>query len=121
LGRGGQPPSPPLRSHQARLLLDTGADRTVLTPALFERLGLTTEADAIRMRMTVATGETVRVPLAQIGSLMIGDFTVEDLDVGVYAVVLQMSDVDGLLGTDVLGHFRASVDRRAHQLMLEVP
>jgi hypothetical protein len=108
-------------SHPARLLLDTGAGQTVLKPALLERLGLTIAAEAIRVPMTVATGETVRVPLAQIRSLEVGDFTLEGLYVGVYPVLPEMDGVDGLLGADVLGHFRASLDRRARQFTLELP
>ena len=73
----------------------------------------------VRPLVTVATGDSVPVPLVRTRSLVIGDFEVEGLHIGLYDVVPQLADVDGLLGTDVLHRFTVNVDHDARRLTIE--
>jgi hypothetical protein len=63
-------------------------------------------------------GETAAMPLACGQSLKIGRLAVEELDVGVYDACPTAEDVEGLLGADVLNHFRVMIDRHAERLTL---
>jgi hypothetical protein len=51
-------------------------------------------------------------------SAKIGRLAVEELDVGVYNAFPRAEGVEGLLGADVLNHFRAMIDRHAGRLTL---
>jgi len=88
------------------LLLDTGADRTVISPAGIARAGLDT-SDARAVNIIGVTGSTTAremiVPLLDVAGVRVGPLTVIVHDVGV-------SDIDGLLGRDVLDQFTLTVD-----------
>ena len=104
-------------AHRARLLVDTGATMTILRPRLIERIDGAAEVEGLRPSIIVATGSTVSVRLSRLRSLALGSFMVEDLHVGVYDVIPQLADIDGLLGTDFLHKVRAQRRRRlAHTL-----
>lgn len=91
----------------ARLLLDTGADRTLISPRALAAAG-------VSLSRTVATGRIVgvtgsdRVPYVMIDSLEVGDVRVGRMGVGAYDVAEAMGD--GLLGRDVLGRFNVAID-----------
>jgi aspartyl protease len=104
---------------RARLLLDTGATMTLIRPRLAEGIQGLAEVEGLRPLVTVATGDSVPVPLVRTRSLVIGDFEVEGLHIGLYDVVPQLADVDGLLGTDVLHRFTVNVDHDARRLTIE--
>jgi Aspartyl protease len=104
---------------RARLLLDTGATMTMIRPRLAEGIQGLAEVNGLRPLVTVATGESVAVPLVRTRSLVIGDFEVEGLHIGLYDVVPQLTDVDGLLGTDLLHRFIVNVDHDARRLTIE--
>src|SRR5262245_23787112 len=108
-----------INATRARLLLDTGASMTVIRPRLAEGIQGLPEVEGLRPQITVATGESVAVPLVRARSFVIGDFEVEGLHIGLYDVVPQLSDVDGLLGTDVLHRFTVNVDHDARRLTIE--
>lgn len=107
-------------SQSASLLLDTGAWLTVFSPALVQRLGLSVPVTAPRMMLTAADGKTLDVPLVHINSIKIGTVVVEALDVGVYDALPEKKEVDGVLGMDVLNHFKMTINRESKQLTLEV-
>ncbi len=102
------------------LLLDTGASRTILRSAAATRLGLNPPPDAPRWPSQVADGRVIVVPYARLRSLRLGTLAVEDLDVGVYDLSSGVAPVDGILGGEVLGHFRATIDRHSQRLELEI-
>jgi predicted aspartyl protease len=104
-------------SRPATLLLDTGASYTSLTPALAKELGVSIPPDAPRIITTVFGGSKLLIPLTQVKSIQLGEFTIEDLHVG---VIDMPEGLDGVLGMDVLGYFQASVDNDAKQLALEL-
>jgi predicted aspartyl protease len=105
--------------HRARLLVDTGATMTILRPRLVERIAGAVEVEGLRPSIIVATGDSVTVRLSRLRSLAVGSFEVEGLHVGVYDVIPQLTDVDGLLGTDFLHRFVLNVDSSAGRLSLE--
>jgi predicted aspartyl protease len=88
-----------------RLLLDTGADRTVISPAALSRAGI----DATRgtpFRISGVTGSSaaslVSVPRIDIAGAQVGP-------IGVVAFAVP-GGVDGLLGRDVLDAFTVTFD-----------
>lgn len=91
------------------LLLDTGADRTLLSPAAVERAGYG--------RMIVPGGAAVRI-LGVTGSAMASIVTVPLLDVagariGPLSLIVHdagLGSLDGLLGRDVLDAFTVTID-----------
>ena len=99
------------------LLLDTGADRTMLSPAAVERAGYA--------RMVVAGPSGVRI-LGVTGSAMASVITVPQLDVAgarIGPVSLLVHDaglggLDGLLGRDVLDAFTLTIDSAAGRATL---
>ncbi len=88
------------------LLVDTGADRTVIAPDVLTRAGV--DATAGREVRIVGVG----------GSAEAREIVVERLDVGgvrlgpitVIAHDVSGSGADGLLGRDLLGYFNLTVD-----------
>lgn len=88
------------------LVLDTGADRTVISPAALARTGLELESaravNIVGVTGTAAARE-VTVPLLDVAGVRIGPLAVIVHDVG-------LADIDGLLGRDVLDRFTLTVD-----------
>jgi predicted aspartyl protease len=91
------------------LLLDTGADRTLISPAAVERAGYG--------RMIVPGGSSVRI-LGVTGSAVASVVTVPLLDVagarlGPLSLLVHdagLGTLDGLLGRDVLDAFTVTID-----------
>jgi hypothetical protein len=97
-----------------RLLLDTGADRTLIAPAAMARAGFSVEeSPAVRIRGV--TGDAV-APLVSIPRLDLAGTRVGPLAVVVLA--LTGPEVDGLLGRDVLDAFTLTMDAAAQRAML---
>lgn len=96
-----------------RLMVDTGADRTVISPAAAARSGLETE------------GRQVRV-LGVTGSTMAGELLVQQMEVAgarvgplrVLVLDTPAESLDGLLGRDVLDYFTLTVDGTAGRATL---
>jgi hypothetical protein len=99
-------------------VLDTGAAKSVIKPAVAARAGLTVRRDGLPLRLVVADGRTIAVPLAR-ATVRVGEAAVADLDLGVYDVVPEAPEIDGLLGEDVLGYFTLRIDRVGRRLHLE--
>jgi len=94
------------RRGRLTLVLDTGADRTVISPAAFARTGLDTGSSRVVSIIGVtgsATAREVTVPLLDVAGARVGPLTVIVHDVG-------LADIDGLLGRDVLDRFTLTVD-----------
>ncbi len=96
------------------LMVDTGADRTVLSPAALARVGLqATPGRAVRVlgvAGTASAGEAIVERLELAGS-RVGPLPVIVLDVG-------LAGIDGLLGRDVLDHFTLTIDAARGQATL---
>lgn len=89
-----------------RLLVDTGADRTVIAPAALSRAGYDTTRGA-PVQITGVTGSAVAV-LVPIQRLDVAGAQVGPLSVVAHPV--PGDGVDGLLGRDVLDAFSVTVD-----------
>lgn len=91
------------------LMLDTGADRTVISPSAVARAGLTAERGR-EVQIVGVTGSTtateVVVPQLDVAGARVGPLTVIVHDVGV-------AEVDGLLGRDILDRFTLTLDSAA--------
>lgn len=107
-------------SEHLTLLLDTGASRTTLRAATATRLGVDPPPNAPRWPTTLADGRLIVVPYTRLRSLGLGSLAVEDLDVGVYDLLPGATALDGILGGEVLGHFRVTIDRQRQRLELEI-
>ena len=101
------------------LLVDTGASMTILSPRAMERLRVAVPATAPKILTTVVGGSTFAMPYVRVSSLRVGEFSVEDIDVGVHDALPQAPTVDGLLGANFLNHFKVTVDRDRRRLTLE--
>jgi predicted aspartyl protease len=108
---------------QLTLLLDTGASKTILRPSVAARLGIAPTPDAPRWPSQLADGRVIVIPYTRLRSIALGGLVIQDLDVGVYELLRDpgaTGTVDGILGGDLLGHFRMTVDRKAERLELVV-
>lgn len=91
------------------LILDTGADTTVVNPLALWRIGISTWF-APRAEIRGATG-TQRVDIVQVESI-----EVEQAKAGPFTIIahdVEMGSVDGLLGRDFLNHFNVNIDTSA--------
>ena len=97
-----------------RLLVDTGAERTLITHAAMARVGIDVSAGT-PVQIRGVTGEAaatlVSVPRLDVAGARIGP-----LAVIVHTIAGQ--NVDGLLGRDVLDGFTVTVDAAAHRATL---
>jgi hypothetical protein len=99
------------------LLLDTGADRTLLSPAAVRRAGYG--------ELVVRGGDTIRI-LSVTGAAVAAVVTVPELDVagariGPLSLIVHdagLGSVDGLLGRDVLDSFTVTIDSAAGRATL---
>jgi clan AA aspartic protease (TIGR02281 family) len=101
-----------------RLLIDTGASMTILTPGTLERSGVRyTDTGASRVFST-ANGR-VRAPVYRLDALSVGSWQVTELDIGVLDMGGE-SAIDGLLGMNFLRHFQFFIDQNAALLRLSL-
>jgi hypothetical protein len=99
---------------QLVLMVDTGAERTVVSPAALARAGLVAEAGRPIRIMGVTGGATARevvVERLDLAGVQVGPLAVIAHDIGV-------AGVDGLLGRDVLDRFTLTVDSAAGRATL---
>jgi clan AA aspartic protease (TIGR02281 family) len=104
-----------LGSRSARLLIDTGASLTMLTPATLKRHGHAAHETGKTGVFSTANGR-VRAPIYRLDTLSIGDWQVSGLEVGV--LDLGESGIDGLLGMNFLNHFQFFIDQNESLLRL---
>ena len=88
------------------LMLDTGADTTVINPLALWRLGISTWF-APRAEIRGATG-TTSVDIVRVQSIEVGEAKAGPLVVVAHDI--DFKDADGLLGRDFLNHFNVNID-----------
>ena len=89
-----------------RLLVDTGADRTLISPTALARAGVdVTTGTPVQIRGVTgdATATLVAVPRLDLAGTRVGPLAV-------IAHALAGDSIDGLLGRDVLDSFTVTVD-----------
>jgi len=97
-----------------RLVLDTGADRTLISPAAMTRAGLSTSGST-QVHIRGVTGDAVAT-LVSVPGLDVAGTRLGPVDVVVHALPGQ--GADGLLGRDVLDAFTLTVDAAAQRATL---
>ncbi len=107
-----------INGRPATLILDTGAEYSVLTGAAARRLGVTTRYDFARTMGGI--GREMRTGDAKLDSFRLGGVLLRDPRILVGDVVLHIgaSDPDGLLGASVLGDFDLDIDLPRRRLTL---
>ena len=101
-----------------RLLIDTGASLTVLTPAALNRHNVQFKDTGETRRFNTANG-IVEAPVYQLDYLIIGEWTVDNIAIA----VLDLQDdnsAEGLLGMNFLQHFRFFMDQKNKRLRLSL-
>jgi predicted aspartyl protease len=101
------------RAVQTYMILDTGATFTVLSPHIAANLALRSTS---RASFLTANG-TISSPLAQLGSLKVGEAEAFNLTVAIQHVSPDPK-IGGLLGLDFLSRYQMSIDSRRQLLTL---
>lgn len=96
------------------LILDTGADRTMVSPEALGRLGIA-HADGPLAQIKGVTG-TSQGNMVQVNSLEVGQAKVGPLRIIAHDAGL--GKADGLLGRDFLEHFTVTIDSKEQQVTL---
>lgn len=94
-------------SSSARLLLDTGADRTLISPRALTAAGVGLTRPVATGQMAGVTG-TDQVQYVVVDSLQIGEARVARMPVAAYE--MPQAQGDGLLGRDFLDRFVLNID-----------
>ena len=97
------------------LVLDTGADRTMVTPEALARLGIlapNTYSAEIRGVTGATRADVVSVESVEVGNARVGPLAIVAHDAG-------LPQADGLLGRDFLSLFSVTIDARASVVTLE--
>jgi predicted aspartyl protease len=102
-------------SASARLLLDTGADRTLISPRALAAAGVSLTRVVAQGQMTGVTGSD-RVQYVLLESLEVGQARVTRLPVAAYE--MPQAPTDGLLGRDFLDRFRVHIDSARGEVTL---
>src|ERR1041384_1688854 len=96
----------PARTWSARLVLDTGAAATTLTPQVIEKIGYSRRDGYKKARVHTAIGEEHGY------SLHVAEFSVLDVTTPNFALTvfpLGHKEIDGLVGMNFLRHFNFEV------------
>ena len=101
-----------------RLLIDTGASMTIVTPAALQQQGVAYR-DTGRTRVFNTANGPVRASIYVVDTLSVGDWYIRDLEIGVLELGGQ-TGMDGLLGMNFLGHFRFFIDQNESLLRLSL-
>lgn len=96
-----------------RLVLDTGANRTAVIPALASRIGTPVESNMVKL--LGVTGSSV-VPIIQVDSIEVGDLWLGDRKVAVVPDVF--GGAEGVLGADGLSDKRIHIDFKNDQISI---
>jgi predicted aspartyl protease len=103
-------------SFTTKLLLDTGADRTLVSPRALTAAGVTISKPVATGNIVGATGSD-KINYVVVDSLEVGEARVGKLPVGSYE--LAGSDAgDGLLGRDFLDQFNMEIDATKGEVRL---
>src|SRR5688572_22954394 len=99
-----------------KLLLDTGADRTLISPRALTAAGVTITKPVASGNITGATG-TDRIDFVVVESLVVGTARVTKIPVGSYELAGSAAG-DGLLGRDFLDQFNMEIDASKGEVRL---
>ena len=104
-------------SQQVRLLIDTGASMTILTPDFLKRSNISYLDTGKKMLFNTANGQ-VSVPMYKIESLSLGEWQVNQMEIGVIPLDNETA-FNGLLGMNFLKHFQFYIDQNDAYLRIQ--
>jgi hypothetical protein len=99
-----------------QLMLDTGADRTMISPRVLTAAGIPITKPVATGQITGVTG-TDRINYVVVESLEVGEAKVGKMPVGSYELAGSGTG-DGLLGRDFLDQFKMTVDATKGEVTL---
>lgn len=99
-----------------QLLLDTGADRTMISPRVLTAAGVSIAKPVATGQITGVTG-TDKINYVVVDSLEVGEAKVGKMPVGSYDLA-GTGTGDGLLGRDFLDQFKMTVDATKGEVTL---
>jgi aspartyl protease family protein len=102
---------------EARLIVDTGADITVLSSDIARDLGLNGSGRSTSMTLNTVGG-SVRADVVRVESLGVGTAEVKNVAVAVHDLPDAQAGVDGLLGLTFLDRFLVTLDAQKGELQL---
>ncbi|MDP9096944.1 MAG: retroviral-like aspartic protease family protein, partial [Pseudomonadota bacterium] len=107
-----------INGRPARLILDTGAESSIINGAAAKRLGVTSKYDFARSMRGI--GEAVQTGDARLDSMTLGSATLNFPRVLVGRIALNLGGVepDGLLGASLLADFDLDIDLPNRRLEL---
>jgi hypothetical protein len=107
-------------------ILDTGANVTVISPALAGTLGFAQVPGEARGTARMASGQEVEVTARRLASISVGAARIENFGVVIYDLAGVTRSVgpdivvDGLLGIDFIGRFTTTIDLRNQTLTFQL-
>ena len=101
---------------RVRLLVDTGATLTIIRPGALSRAGVGPGA-FVRETTLETAGGRVGARVYRLDSLRLGPEVVSNIVVGSVEIP-GLGAIDGLLGMNVLGRFRFSIDQARQRMLL---
>ena len=96
------------------LILDTGSDRTLVTPAALQNLGISTE-NGPQGILKVVTGTS------HVDAVWVNSVEVDEARIGPLLIIVYDADLkgaDGLLGRDFLANFNVTIDSKERVVTL---
>ncbi|HET7340246.1 MAG TPA: aspartyl protease family protein [Methylomirabilota bacterium] len=104
-------------SFVTKLLLDTGADRTMISPRALQAAGVAVARPVASGQLQGATGRD-RIDYVVVDSLEVGEARVGKMPVGAYELAGEGAG-DGLLGRDFLDQFKLTMDATTGEVHLD--
>jgi clan AA aspartic protease (TIGR02281 family) len=104
------------RTVEARLVLDTGAAATTLTPQVVEKIGYTRRGGFKKAKVHTAIGEEHGYWL-RVAELTVLGVTTPDFALTVFR---RHKDIDGLVGMNFLRHFNFEIRPGDRQIVIEL-
>ena len=105
------------RTTEARLVLDTGAAATTLTPRVIEKIGYTRGDGFKKAKIHTAIGEEHGYWL-RVAELTVLGVTTPNFALTVFP--LGHKDIDGLVGMNLLRHFNFEIRSAERQILVEL-
>ncbi len=105
------------RRDNVTLLIDTGASLTTLSKSSFAALSSSVDVREIGSRLFQTANGVTKGTVYEFSELKIGPYVLKNTPVAVLDFSLS-SNVDGLLGMNILGQFRFQIDQDNIQLLL---
>ncbi len=102
----------------ARVILDTGANRTVLTSAFADRLDPASEKATLTSARFRGVGGTGNAEAVHLKELEIAGTTLPDSLIDISPADLGFEDLDGLIGTDIMRDFDVFFDYRTNTVYM---